>query len=139
MIRDVLMPLSQRVRRPIAPRLSIDRAFAVSVIGSISIASWVSLAAVAFMAPLQALPLQTLFATYIGFVAGLTTLSLRPDRGDAALGFTARWGREAAQEKPAAARRRTAPAGDAFPDRACARWRCAAVVRQRPAAAPTTA
>ncbi len=76
MIRDVLMPLSQRVRRPIAPRLSINRAFAVSVIGSISIASWVSLAAVAFMAPLQALPLQTLFANYIGFVAGLTTLSL---------------------------------------------------------------
>ena len=76
MIRDVLIPLSQRVRRPIAPRLSINRAFAVSMIGSISIASWVSLAAVGFMTSLQALPLQTLFATYIGFVAGLTTLGL---------------------------------------------------------------
>ena len=76
MVRALLMPLAQRVRRPLAPRLSLGEAFGVALVGSVSLSGWLALAAIGFAKPLQALPLTILFIGYAAAIGGLAVICL---------------------------------------------------------------
>ncbi|MEM7747106.1 MAG: ABC transporter transmembrane domain-containing protein, partial [Pseudomonadota bacterium] len=71
LMQEYLIPLGNKVSRPLVLHLSRADVIKASLIGSTSLCCWLSIAAVAFIAELHKLPLTQLFGLWLGFWAAM--------------------------------------------------------------------